>query len=32
MIDNAERNEISCSLERPPKITPTLILLTRQSP
>ena len=32
MIDNAERSEISCSLDRPPKTTPTLILLTPLSP
>jgi hypothetical protein len=32
MIDSAERSEISCSPDRPPKITPTRILLTPQSP
>src|SRR5260370_25161745 len=28
MIDSAERTQISCSLDRPPKTTPTRILLT----
>ena len=32
MIDSAERSEISCSPDRPPKTTPTRILLTPQSP